>query len=178
MGSRGNIALIGFMGAGKTSVARELSRYCGHRLTFIDTDAEIEKNACMPVSQIFSQLGEEAFRAFEREFCRTLPLTSAENSVIATGGGIVENTDNVRILRQHATLIYLRASPERILQNLDADTSRPLLQVQDKLATITALLSRREPLYRAAAHFIIDTEKKELSEIVRMAHDIMILNER
>ena len=149
-----NIALIGFMGAGKTSVGRALARLAG--MNFIDADIEIEKNAKMPVPRIFKLHGEGHFRCLEYDFyCK---ISSLRNTVIATGGGAVLRGDTRAVLRENALVVYLAASPETIFARIGDDNGRPLLNGNDKMAKISALLAERDALYRQTCHVTIDTE--------------------
>jgi shikimate kinase len=162
-----NIALIGFMGTGKTSVGINLAQELGW--DFIDTDEVIKRKIGLEISDIFQYYGESFFRQQEKKVielaCR---LT---RHVISTGGGTIINVDNLKQLKEHSFLICLVASPEEILERVKCDNSRPLLAVEDPLKIIKNLLKIREPYYQCADLFI-DTSNKTLEKIIEeiMAH--------
>jgi shikimate kinase len=150
-----NIALIGFMGVGKTLLGGLLSRT--FNMAFLDMDLEIEKQMNMPVSQIFKEFGAGCFRAVEHDLCKKIP--QMKGFVIATGGGVLTDERNLPLLRESCLIIYLQASAETLYGRLESDETRPLLQDlpqgADKLAAIKELLAEREPLYRAAADLVV-----------------------
>jgi len=154
------IYLIGFMGAGKTTVSQELARRLN--VAVYDTDEEIVKRTGMSINEIFAAEGEEKFRHYEAEILRSLP---SANAVIATGGGIVGTTGNRLFLKGKRNVVYLHAELESILARLKEDDSRPLLK-QDKMKTAKALYESRLPLYRETAEFEIDTSVKTVQQIV------------
>ena len=100
------IVLTGFMGTGKTSVGRELSRMLGYR--FIDTDVLIEQREGCAISVIFKEKGEEYFRKLEEEVVAV--VSKAKDVVIATGGGVIKNSRNVANLRRKGVIVWLKAS--------------------------------------------------------------------
>lgn len=140
-----NVILVGFMGTGKTSTGRALAARLGRE--FIDMDALIEQREGRSIPEIFAASGEPYFRALERALVRELAARRA--LVIAPGGGIVLNPDNIRDFAVTGRVFCLRASPEMILKRVGSDTSRPLLQTDDKLGRIRDLLAKRQPLYDA-----------------------------
>lgn len=149
-----NIVLCGFMGCGKSTVGKRLA--ARHGSTFVDMDTYIEEQAGCSVADIFANEGEPAFRARERDACTAL---AAQNGlVIATGGGAVLFEENVTALAQNGTIVFLRVSEQTVLKRLENDTSRPLLQRDDKDAAVHALMQRRTPLYEAAAHVTVDAD--------------------
>ncbi|MDR1327948.1 MAG: shikimate kinase [Heliobacteriaceae bacterium] len=150
-----NIVLTGMMGSGKTTVGNALAKQLGR--TFIDTDAEIEKDTGMTISQIFQTRGEPYFRKLESEKIASLP---SGGLVISLGGGAFENPETREILLTNSTVIYLKASPETLAQRLNNSTDRPLA---DKLPE---LLQHREPNY-AKARITIDTTDKSPDNIVK-----------
>lgn len=141
-----NIALIGFMGAGKTTVGTLLAQIL--QFEFIDTDKVIEQRQGRKISDLFAQEGEPFFRRLEHELC--LELESTSNQVIATGGGLVTTPGNLDSLRKHALVVCLWASPETIFARVRHQNHRPLLQTPDPLAQIQNLLTLRTPAYRQA----------------------------
>ena len=150
---KSNIALIGFMGTGKTAVGRVLAQKLNRR--FVELDALIEKKAGKSIPEIFRQDGEIVFR--ELEIAVTKEVASGTNLVIACGGGIVLNRINIDRLRQQGIIVYLTATPAVILKRVSSDSHRPLLEVADRAQTIRQLLKLRRPFYEAAADIKIDT---------------------
>lgn len=143
-----NIVLVGFMGTGKTSTGRAVAARLGR--AFIDMDAEIERRQGCTIPELFARAGETHFRTLERALVRE--LAARRELVVAPGGGIVLNPDNLRDFAEGGLVVCLRASPEMILARVGGDANRPLLQVEDKLGRIRELLARRQPLYDAIPH--------------------------
>jgi shikimate kinase len=143
-----NIVLVGFMGTGKSRVGRTLADRLG--LTFTDMDAVIEARADKPIARIFAEDGEPAFRRLEREL--VCELSAQSGLVVACGGGIVLNPDNIRDYAATGLVVCLSAAPETILRRVEKETHRPLLAEGDKLQKIRDLLARRQPLYDAIPH--------------------------
>lgn len=161
-----NIALIGFMGTGKTLTGQMLARSLG--MDFLDSDEIIEKEVQLPIPQIFAGQGEAWFREKESEVIRR--LAARENSVIATGGGVVLNPENIRVLRESAVIVCLQARPEVIMERVEQDTNRPLLAGEDPLARINRILAERREKYNCA-DFYLDTSdispKEAAEQIIR-----------
>ena len=157
-----NIALIGFMGAGKTAVGKALAKKLNKE--FIELDALIKQKAGKSIPEIFQQDGEVAFRELEIEV--TKEVARGKNLVIACGGGIVLNKINIDRLRKESVIVYLTASPQVILKRTsDAREERPLLNVPDKAAEIRELLRFRKPFYERAADIKINTSKLDTASI-------------
>lgn len=157
-----HIILVGLPGCGKSTVGRQLGRRLG--LPFVDSDAVIERRAGMPIKDFFEQFGEPAFRDLEEQVIDE--LTQQPASVLATGGGAVLRPATRERLSARGTVVYLRASPERLIQRLRRDTKRPLLQVADPLKRLKALQRERDPLYQAVARYVIDVQSTSLSMLV------------
>ncbi|GAB4416490.1 MAG: shikimate kinase [Thermodesulfovibrionales bacterium] len=155
-----NIVLTGFMGTGKTEVGRELSNILHWRL--IDVDDEIVRSKKMAIKDIFSSLGEEAFRDMETEMIRE--VSKNKNVIISTGGGAVLRQENMDILRENGIIVCLTAAPETILKRTANNDERPLLQVDNPLKRIRELLEFRRPFYEKA-DIMIDTEHKTPHQI-------------
>jgi shikimate kinase len=151
--SRGNIILVGLMGAGKTSVGKVLAKLLGKE--FVDSDHEIERATGVRIPVIFEIEGEAGFRA--REHKMLAELVARDNVLLATGGGAVLLADNRELLRNGGTVIYLRAPVKSLLRRTQRDRTRPLLQVADPAAKLNELYVQRDPLYRDVAHYIVDT---------------------
>ena len=160
---KGNIALIGFMGVGKTVVGRALAEKLNRK--FIELDLLIEQKAGKSIPEIFEQDGEIAFRELEIEV--TKDTSKEENTVIACGGGVILNQINIDRLRQKSKIVYLMASPGIIRQRTLTDGGeRPLLKVANPALTIRELLRLRKPFYERAADVKIDTSKLNVDAVV------------
>ena len=156
-----NLALVGFMGCGKSTVGQLVARDLGFR--FVDTDSLVEERAGLPVSEIFSSEGEEVFRKLEEEVISS--LAGEQALVIATGGGAILNPDNFESLKAHALLVCLWAKAESIHERTKHQRHRPLLQGEDPLDTIRKMLAEREPFYKQA-DVIVNTELRPQREVV------------
>ncbi|CEO90035.1 shikimate kinase [Syntrophaceticus schinkii] len=139
---KSNIVLTGFMGVGKTEVGRRLAELL--EMKFIDTDTAVESAVGMKIPDIFQKYGEERFRCEEAAVIRKAALCS--NCVIATGGGVVLNPENMRALREKGMIILLSAQPSVIADRVMKTAKRPLLQGDDLNERIRNLLSERRPL--------------------------------
>ena len=158
-----NIILIGFMGCGKTSVGIRLSYRM--RRTMIDTDKTIERFQKMTISDIFAQMGEEAFRRMETQCVKRL-LEEADGQIISTGGGLPVREENRSLLKQLGMVIYLRVTPQTVCRRLASDTTRPLLQGENPEEKVRLLLEGRKEIYEDAADMIIDVDDKNFDEIL------------
>lgn len=148
-----NIYLIGLMGAGKTTIGRQLARSL--KLPFYDSDKAIEESTGVDIPTIFEFEGEEGFRDREQKMLQQ--LTKMEGIILATGGGAVLREENRRLLQSNGFIVYLQCSVERILERTRRDTQRPLLQTENPKERVEILFMQREPLYLACADFKIDT---------------------
>jgi len=157
-----NIFLVGLMGAGKTTVARQLARRLGK--TFYDTDHEIERRTGVRVQVIFEIEGEPGFRAREAQMVDS--LTALQDVVLGTGGGVVLKPENRALLASRGFVIYLRAQPRDLYQRTRHDKSRPLLATDDPLARLEELQRVRDPLYREVADLIVDTGRQSVGALV------------
>ncbi len=158
-----NIALIGFMGTGKTAVGKALAEKLDKK--FVELDSLIEQKAGKSIPDIFQQDGEIAFRELEIEV--TKEVSREKNLVIACGGGIVLNKINIDRLGKESVIVYLTASPSTILKRtLSEGETRPLLNVQDKALSIQELLAFRKPFYERAADIKINTSKLDIDSVV------------
>src|SRR5690606_27041010 len=154
-------ALIGFMGTGKSSVGRTLAGY--FNFEFIDTDELIVQRAGKPITDIFAQDGEPAFRELERQI--VAELAERKDCVISTGGGLGANAEHLASLKVHAWPACLWPAPETIFVLVRHSSHRPLLNRPDPLARIRELLAERESVYKQA-DLLIGTELRQIKEVV------------
>ncbi len=157
-----NIALIGFMGTGKSSVGRLLAEQLHY--SFLDTDEMIEASAGKTVSAIFAEDGEPAFRKREQEI--VTELAARNRTVVSTGGGLGANEQNLANLKEHALVVCLWASPDKIWERVRSQTHRPLLREADPLAKIRELLAARERFYKQA-DVLLNTELRSVKEVAQ-----------
>ena len=163
-----NIALIGFMGTGKTAVGQLLAKKLSRK--FIELDSVIEQKAGKSIPDIFQQDGEIAFRELEIKVARE--IAREKNTVIACGGGLVLNKINIDRLKQESVIVYLTASPRVILKRVSAEVGqRPLLQVDNPDLTIKELLKFRKPFYERAADITINTSKLDINAVAEQIID-------
>ncbi len=150
------------MGAGKTTVGRSLAR----RLAkfFVDTDLEIEERTGVRVSVIFEIEGEAGFRKRESEALSR--MVALENMVLATGGGVILDSNNRDLLRLSGCVVYLHARPGELAKRLGQDKTRPLLQGMEPLKRLEALYFVRDPLYREVADIVVDTGRQSVSAML------------
>ena len=158
-----NIVLMGFMGAGKTTIGKKLASALKYE--FIDTDEWIEKEQGRKISDIFSEDGESAFRDMETALLKRLQ-NREEKFVLSVGGGMPVREENRALLRNLGTVIYLKTSKEEIIRRVSGDKNRPLLQGGDLEAKVTNLMNARERIYMETAHVEVITDGKNPSEIV------------
>ena len=156
-----NIILVGFMGAGKTTIGRALAARLER--DFIDMDVELEARAGKPVPRIFAEDGEPAFRRMERDL--VIELSRRNSLVIAAGGGIVLNPDNIRDFSATGHVICLMAAPDEILRRVSDSQHRPLLEQGNKAERIRKLLLQRQHFYDAIP-CQVDTTGKTIDEVI------------
>ena len=147
------IALVGLMGAGKTSVGRRLSQH--YALPFYDSDDEIEKAAGLCISDIFTFYGEAEFRRGEQRVIER--LLNGPQHVLATGGGAYMNADTRAMLKEKALTIWLRADLETLWNRVNKRDTRPLLKTENPKDRLKALLDERAPLY-AEADIVVESQ--------------------
>lgn len=169
-----NIALIGFMGAGKSTV----SRYLKHKLAMdeVDVDSVIVKDQNMPIKDIFAQFGEEYFRDCESK--AIIKLQSLRQTIISCGGGAVVREENVANLKKTSRIVLLTASPETVLERVKGSDERPILNGNMNVAFIKELMEKRAELYRKAADVMIETDHKSVEQICEELLKALIRLER
>jgi shikimate kinase len=160
-----NIALIGFMGTGKTSVGRLVAEQL--HFEYLDTDEAIQAQTGRVITDIFAQDGEPAFRKLEEKIVEE--LAHRKKTVIATGGGLPVNPKNLASLKTHALVVSLWSSPEKIWERVRHQSHRPLLHDADPQKKIRDLLAAREPFYKQA-DVLLNTELRSVREI---AHQVV-----
>ena len=163
-----NIVLVGFMGTGKTTIARGLSKNAG--MKYISTDEMIEKKEGVSINEIFTKKGEPYFRNAEKEVIAQ--ASNMDNVVIDAGGGAVLNNDNIESLKNKGILVCLWAEPKDIFERTKKYTHRPLLKVRDPLKKIEELLDKRRPYYERADYHVNTSSvniKEAISTILRFA---------
>jgi shikimate kinase len=163
--SRQNIALIGFMAVGKSAVGRNLAKKLRRR--FVDLDRAIEKTAGMKVRQIFASKGEDYFRRLEKETLAA--ILERDGQVLATGGGVVLDEENLALLRETTILIGLTASIDRLCARAGNGAKRPLLKGANRRERIEHQLRQRQSRYDQA-HFTVDTSALTAEQV---AEEIM-----
>ena len=158
------IALVGLPGSGKTTIGRQLARRLG--LEYFDSDHVIELRIGCSIRTYFEHEGEDRFRDVESEVLDE--LTQKRGAIISTGGGSVLREVNRQRLQERCQVIYLNSHPDDLFRRLRHDVNRPLLQVADPLTRLRDLHGLRDPLYRATAHFIVETGRPSVATLVNM----------
>jgi shikimate kinase len=162
-----NIFLIGMPGAGKTTVGKALAKQLS--LRFVDADKELVSRTGVSITTIFEIEGEPGFRAREVELISKLVLE--RGIVLATGGGAILDTNNRSSLRQHGAVVYLQAELAELRERTRRDTKRPLLQGDNPEAVLSALLQVREPLYKEAAHIVVNASRENIGKLAQQIID-------
>ncbi|MCL7420409.1 MAG: shikimate kinase AroK [Methylobacter sp.] len=157
-----NIYLIGLMGAGKTTIGRQLAKAL--KLPFYDSDKAIEESTGVDIPTIFEFEGEDGFRDREQKMIQQ--LTQKKGIVLATGGGAVLREQNRKLLKENGFIVYLQCSVERILERTRRDSQRPLLQIENPKERLESLFAQREPLYLSCADYKIDTGVMQSKTVV------------
>ncbi len=164
-----NLFLIGPMGAGKSAVGRQLSRLL--HFEFIDSDEEIESRTGVDIPFIFEKEGEEGFR--KREVKVIDDLSRREGVVLATGGGVVVDPQSRSRLGARGYVVYLYTSVEQQLERTQRGRVRPLLESNDPLEVLTALMEVRDPMYREIADLVVDTDGRRVHTVAREIHEAL-----
>ena len=165
-----NIAFIGMMGCGKTTVSKMLSRVLTD-YAYVDIDEEIEKNTGKKISEIFLKYGELHFRSLESEKIKR--VCECEKQIISLGGGAFENPNTRVLLDKNALTIYLKASPQEIYNRIKEEVHRPLLRKNFSVEKIAEILEKRKRNYEKAAKIVYTDGKspycivKEILEMLK-----------
>ena len=158
-----NLFLIGFMGAGKTSVSAGLGRMLGREV--VEMDERIAAQEGMSIPELFAQKGEPYFRACETALLKS--FAQGAPRIVSCGGGVPLREENVAAMRESGTVVLLTAAPEVILERVRDSDERPLLQGHKAVPYIAALMEQRRPKYEAAADITVDTSQLNIEEVCR-----------
>lgn len=159
--SGAHIFLIGFMGAGKSTVAAALKRELGMEL--VEMDQELVRREGMPIADIFDRYGEDYFRDAESRL--VAEFRQREACVVSCGGGIVVRGENVAQMKQCGRIVLLTAKPETIYERVKDSNDRPILNGHMDVGYIAGLMEKRRALYEAAADIVVATDGKDVREI-------------
>ncbi len=160
-----NYILIGFMGAGKTTVGKLLAKEKG--MDFVDTDERIVSEQNRDIPDIFAEDGEAHFRDLETDLLRRMQ-EDTEHAVVSVGGGMPVRPENRELLRSLGCVVYLSAEKQTILGRVQNDGSRPMLNGNDLETRVGQLMRERESLYRQAAHVTVRTDGRSLHQVLRI----------
>jgi shikimate kinase len=163
-----NIVLVGFMGTGKTAVAKKLVQ--GFKLHYLSTDDLIEKRERRKISEIFAKSGEQYFRKIESDIIKD--ASQKNDLVIDAGGGAVIKEENIKNLKRNGVMICLTATADVILERTKYTKHRPLLNTEEPKKKIEELLFQRAPYY-AKADFTIDTSGLSVEQVVKEIEEIV-----
>ena len=158
-----NIVLIGFMGAGKSTIAGMMHE--AFSMEVIEMDQVIADQQGMSIPEIFEKYGEEYFRDLETNLL--IDMQDRQNVIISCGGGVALRERNVKEMKKNGKVVFLTASPETILERVKDDNDRPLLNGHKNVEYISRMMETRRPKYEAAADFIISTDGKSSYDICR-----------
>ncbi|GAA5084885.1 shikimate kinase [Paenalcaligenes hermetiae] len=164
-----SIFLIGMMGAGKTTLGRQLARHL--KREFYDLDHELEARCGVPVATIFDIEGEAGFRrreTLELDICSRRP-----EIILATGGGAILAEANRHMLKERGTVVYLRANINELYRRLERDKTRPLLQTANPQERIASLLAEREPIYEQLADVVFETGSAPVHLAAKQLLDVL-----
>ena len=156
-----SIYLIGFMGTGKSTVAKELAGKLGAKC--VEMDEQIERERQMKIAEIFEKYGEEYFRDLETELLRS--FAGEEGLVVSCGGGSVLREENAGLMKESGCIVLLTASPETIYERVKNDTSRPVLNGNMNVSYISELMEKRRGRYESVADIRVATDGKSAGEL-------------
>jgi len=157
------IALIGYRGSGKSTIARILAKELGYKL--IELDRLIDERSGASIPEIVSKFGWERFRELETELLKE--ALNQEDVVLDLGGGIVEKEGNRELISRHCFVVWLKASPEVLIARIKESSHRPSLTGKSFIEEVPEVLARREPLYSSIAELVVDTEKNSPEQAVK-----------
>ncbi|MGN0428073.1 MAG: shikimate kinase [Agathobacter sp.] len=160
---RENIFLIGFMGAGKSTIAKALCKEL--QMQLVEMDARIVEEQGMSINDIFAQYGEDHFRDIESQLILT--LGEEGNTIVSCGGGVVVRPQNIEFMKKSGKVVFLSATPETIYERVKNSTDRPILNGHMNVEYIAELMEKRRALYEAAADIKIETDGKNRSVICK-----------
>lgn len=170
MAEKRNIFLIGPMGAGKSTIGRQLAQLLN--MDFVDSDQEIEQRAGADISWIFDVEGEDGFRKREERIINE--LTQRQGIVLSTGGGVIVSKDNRNYLSARGIVIYLETTVEKQYQRTQRDKKRPLLQeVEDPRQVLEELAKIRNPLYEEIADIVLPTDEQNAKAMANQIVDLI-----
>lgn len=156
-----NIFFVGFMGAGKSTVARSLQKRL--KMNLVEMDERIEKEQGMTIPEIFEKYGESRFRDLESELILTIGKEG--NTIVSCGGGVVVRPENIDYMKKNGMVVFLSAKPETVFYRVKDSTNRPILNGNMNVEYIGELMEKRRALYEAAADVKISTDGKSIDEI-------------
>lgn len=156
-----NIFLVGFMGVGKSTIAKELKKLLDMKL--VEMDARIVEEQGMSINEIFEKYGENHFRDIESKL--VLDIGDEGNTIVSCGGGVVLRPENVEHMKQSGKVVYLTATPESIFERVKNGNERPILNGNMNVEYIKGLMEKRKPFYEAAADIMIETDNKSIEKI-------------
>lgn len=156
-----NIFLIGFMGCGKSTVADCLLKE--YDMKVVEMDQELVERVGMTIPEMFSKYGEEYFREEETKLLTECQKKS--HMVVSCGGGVVLREQNVEIMKSCGRIVWLTAKPSTILERVQNDENRPLLEGNKNVSSIQAMLEKRLPCYQKAADIIVETDGRKILDI-------------
>ena len=162
-----SIALIGFMATGKTTIGKILANKLGSPYRHIEMDLLIEEFAGKTIPEIFSQEGEKKFRKLERVICKK--ISKLDHTVISCGGGVVLDDRNIKDLHKKAIIVHMNSSLESIYDRIikNGINLRPVANKGNSKEELTRIYNIRIPLYQNAADFEVDTNNKDIKEIIK-----------
>lgn len=164
-----NLILIGFMGTGKSTIARQLSQKLS--LPFFEMDQLIVEQEGKEISEIFKENGEDYFRDLETSLLKN--ILQKNGGIISCGGGIVLRDENIKEMKEHGSVVLLTATPETILQRVQYSNSRPVLSGKKNIHDIAKLMEERQEKYFQAADITISTDTKSLARICDEILDVL-----